>query len=310
MGNLGFNGVTIPDYARAAHAEILVKFEEGLDVDADVDLVALMELVDSQMQVDSSGIVLVPSKEFSFQSANGGMVDLFEPVLHGMPIATEQFGGLLRIGEADLRLDRYGAKAATMKEVGLKAAARPGDVVRASLNKLLTAKTLGGSNFFSQTQFIDPSKGAAGGLYANLYNLSLTDANYETVRAAMSARVDEGGTPRRTRPTHLIFSSSLRATAKKIVGLEFLPGTGSNPNYDPAIRLVEVEDLPSGAWMLGSNKGTVKPIGYHQSLKPRVMYFGTERNGLTMDHLWRADVEDTVIGVAPWKMSYSKPGIF
>lgn len=308
--NLGFNGVSIPDYARAAHAEIMVKFEEGLSAGSDTDLASLMELVDDQMQVDSSGIILVPSKEFTFQSAAGGMIDLYEPVLHAMKAETAPFGGILRIGEPELRNDAFGAKAKSMKEVGLKAATRAGDVVRASLNSLLTTKTLGGLSFFNVAQFVDPKKGNGAGTYANLYNLALTAANYETVRADMSRRTDEGGTPRRTRPTHLIVGPDLVSAARLIVGLEFLPGVGSNPNFDAKMRIVEVEDMPEGAWILGSNKGTVKPIGYHQTIKPRVMYFGYERNGLTMDHLWRADVEDTVVGVAPWKMSYSKPGIF
>lgn len=310
MSGLGYQNVSMSADAKKAHAEIVLLFEEGLASGADPDLAALMECVDDRLLVDSKGILLIPSKEFNFQSATSSMVATYTPVIHGMDVETAPFAGLFIIGEQELRLDRYAAKAASAKEAGIRAANRAGDVVRQGIPKLLTAKTFGGTNFFSQTQFIDPSKGAAGGTYANLYNLACTADNYVTVRAAMSARVDEGGVPRRTKPTHLIAASDVAHIAKNIVAAPNLFGGGTNTNYDPSIKVVEVEDLPSGAWILASIKGTVKPFGYHQTLKPHVTYVGPERDGVNINHVWRAMVEDTVVGIAPWKCSYSKPGQF
>jgi hypothetical protein len=306
-----YENIAIPADAKAAHAVIMAKYEEGLDEGASLDLALLLELVEDSMMVNEKGILLVPSNEFNFQSAAGSMVQEYVPMIAGMEVLTAPFGGLLSITERDMRMEQLGLISSTAKEVGVRAANRKGDAVRAGVPNLINAKTLGGTNFFSQTQLIDPAKGAAAGTYPNLYNLACNATNYEKVRSDMAKRKGPNGIPRRTKPTHFLHSSNLKATAKAIVGLEQIPGVAQgNPNYDPSVKLVEIEDFPDGAWMLASNKGTVKPLGYHATLAPRVMYFGIEKNGLVLNHQWRADVEDVVVGQAAWKVSWSQPGVF
>ncbi len=307
---MSWEGVLVGPEVMAAHAVVMVKFEEGLAEGGDQSLAALLELVDDQLQEDEQGRIIVPSQEPHFEEVKGSMVAKYEPVLHDMLVKPKQYAGLVRIGERELRLDRYQAKATWSKTLGVRASQRKGDAVRLSIPLLRLAKTLGNQFAFSTQQYIDPSRGLAGGYYPNLYYLELNGTNYEKVYAEMQARTDEGGVPRRTKPTHLLVSPQLRATGRAIIGLEQIPGVAlGNPNYDAEMKLVVVEDLPPKAWMLGSNKGTIKPIGYHQTLRPRMMYFGTEKNGLVLDHLWRADVEDQVLVVAPYKLSYSDPDL-
>lgn len=306
----GYTNVFMDQATRDAHAVLITKFEQGLASPAHkADTLALLELIED-IKIDAkTGLVVVVSQEANFQKRRGSFNQVFRPTSYSVSVKPEPESLIFPIDDRDLRNDEYGFVATSAENVGRAVAERRGLFCRQNLRQGLTAKGPGGQTFWSTSQYIDPSKGNSGGLYSNKFSLALTEANYETLYAAMQTTFREDGeTIQGWSPTHLLVSPKLRSTARKIVGLPGNQGAQDNPNYDPDIKIVVVPELEETEWILATNNGSTKPLGYGFTLPPSMRYVGASNTtAYENEHVWRADVEDAMVFVAPHKMFYSKP---
>lgn len=307
-----YPNVSMDPKVRAAHAVILAKFDQGMGEGPNglnVDTKALMELIEDISIDAETGLVAIVSQEPQFQKRKGSFIKVFRPDSYAVSAKPEPSSLIMEIDESSLRKDKFGNIAKSAENIGRAVSQRRGVFTRANIRTGLTAKGPGGQTFWSTAQLVNPSVGATGGTYSNKFSLALTSDNYSTVYAAMQKTTfEDGETIRGVRPTHLVVSAALRATALSIVAGPNLFGGGFNPNYDPSIKVVVVPELQDTEWILASNEGTLMPFGYCFTLAPTVVYVGAKMNDAYQnDHIWRADAEDTMVFMAPHKAFYSKP---
>lgn len=307
-----YSNVSMDPKVRECHAVILAKFDQGLGNGPgglNGDTKAFMELVEETSFDAQTGLFAIVSQEPQFQKRKGSFVSVFRPDSYAVESKPEPASMIMEITDRELRTDKWGLIAKSAENIGLKVAQRKGVFSRANLRVGLTAKGPGGNVFWSTTQWVNPTAGASGGTYANKFALALTHDNYSVVYAAMqNTTYEDGETKRGVKPTHLIVSANLRAMGKSIIMGEHLFGGGFNANYDPTMKLVVVPELQDDEWVLASNEGTLMPFGYGFTLAPQAVYVGAKINdAYRNDHIWRADVEDALVFLAPYKAFYSKP---
>lgn len=305
----GFVNAVMDQATRDAHAVIITKFEQGLASPSHKsDTMKLLELIED-IKIDSEkGLVVVVSEEPNFQKRRGSFNQVFRPTSYSVDVKPDPASLIIAIDERSLRNDRYQVQAQSAENCGRAVAERRGLFCRQNLRLGLTAKGPGGQTFWSTTQYVDPSKGAAGGTYSNKFALALNETNYETLYSAMQKTLREDGeTIRGLSPTHLLVAPNLRATGRKIIGLPGNQGAEDNPNYDPTMKLVVIPELLDGEWVLATNDGTTKPLGYGFTLPPQMRWIGSQiTNAYETELIWKGEVEDAMVFIAPHKMFYSK----
>lgn len=309
---MDYSNVSMDPKVRECHAVILAKFDQGLGNGPgglNSDTKALMELIEEVSFDAQTGLFAIVSQEPQFQARKGSFVSVFKPDSYAVESKPKPSSLIMEIGDRELRTDKWSLIAKSAENIGRAVAQRKGVFSRQNVRTGLTAKGPGGNTFWSTTQWVNPSLGAAGGTYSNKFTLALTHDNYSTVYAAMqNTTYEDGETKRGVQPTHLLVSANLRATGKSIIMGENLFGGGFNPNYDPNMKLVVVPEFLDNEWSLCSNEGSLMPFGYGFTLAPQAVYVGAKINDAYQnDHIWRADVEDAMVFLAPYKSFYSKP---
>ena len=121
-----------------------------------------------------------------------------------------------------------------------------------------------GQPFFNASHPVN-SKDSSKGTYSNYVSTgqALTAANYDAVRAKMSAYVGESGASLNIVPDLIIVPPALEGTAKTIVASQFGAGGATNI-YNGTAQVLMVPELAGAdtTWYLASTGRVIKPFVY------------------------------------------------
>lgn len=297
-----------------ANATILTMFDEGSAMGgAEIQKTAagIIEVVKDYKIDNLTGLITIVGKSATFVKRNGSFVKNASAESYTLLVKPQAEAYVVQVEDQAMRLQGPARVIDTSaRQHGYNVALRRVHLFRRDIRKGLTVKAPGEDSpaFWSTAQLINPAKGAAGGTYSNKLTLALTADNYATAYAKLSSFVSEDGeTARGLVPTHILVPPSLFKAAQAIVTAPFIFGGATNVNSYEGVKVVVVHGLQDDEWILCAADGMGTPFGYSSQLEAVMEY-----RGLVMDsvgnktHVWRADVEDALSFVMPYRSIYSK----
>lgn len=170
-----------------------------------------------------------------------------------------------------LETDIMGGWAQYFRALGETAAKYPDTLLATLMQAGNTSLCFDGQYFFDTDHPVSLSNSSLS-TYSNYdaSGKSLTFDNYGSVRAAMIARKGENGLPLGVVPNLLVVPPQLEATARLIIGADFLPSTaGTAPQTNIWKGTAEVLMVPelaneATAWYLIDARRTVRPFVYQE----------------------------------------------
>jgi hypothetical protein len=259
-----------------------------------------------------TGLITIVGKSATFVKRNGSFVQNSNAESYTLLVKPQAEAYVVQVEDRAMRLQGPARVIdASARQHGYNIALRRVHIFRRDIRKGLTVKGPGEDSpaFWSTAQLINPAKGAAGGTYSNKLALALTAENYAVAYSALSSVLSEDGeTARGLVPTHILVPPALFKTAQAIVTAPFLFGGGTNVNSYEGVKVVVVHGLQDSEWILCAADGMGTPFGYSSQMEAVMEYRGPVMDSVgNKTHVWRADVEDALSFVMPYRSIYSKP---
>lgn len=189
---------------------------------------------------------------------------------HSQELANKSYELTVKVDRDTIEDDSLGIFAPHIDMMGRQAAMWPDDLRIAALQAggASTSTTYDGVPFFSASHPKNV-RDASAGTQSNLHALSLTAANYQTVRTGMLGLVGEDGRILAVNPRYLVVPPQLEKAAKDIVVAERLANGADNTLRGTAevIVIPQLANEPD-TWYLFDLDNPIKPLVFQLRKAP------------------------------------------